>query len=107
MRGVPSGRCQRPCASGAEPAADADSSRLGGEVEGGFFALAEEVGCAIVGFYWQRGYGIFSVSVSHLDRLVKYIEGQREHHRATTFQDEYRVFLKKYKIAWDERYVWD
>jgi putative transposase len=45
----------------------------------------------LAGFYWQRGYGVFSVSASHLDALVKYIEGQREHHRVKTFQDEYRV----------------
>lgn len=61
----------------------------------------------LAGFYWQRGYGVFSVSASHLDALVKYIDGQREHHRVKTFQDEYREFLKKYQIEWDERYVWD
>ncbi len=61
----------------------------------------------LAGFYWQRGYGMFSVSASGLDDLVKYIDGQREHHRVRTFQDEYREFLRRYKIEWDERYVWD
>jgi putative transposase len=61
----------------------------------------------LAGFYWQRGYGVFSVSASHLDALIKYIDSQRAHHRVKTFQDEYREFLKKYQIEWDERYVWD
>ncbi|PHQ31717.1 IS200/IS605 family transposase [Rhodopirellula bahusiensis] len=58
-------------------------------------------------FYWQRGYGIFSVSSTHRDSVVAYIENQEEHHRATTFQEEYRDFLKRYGIAFDERYVWE
>ena len=58
-------------------------------------------------FHWQRGYGAFSVSQSHLDQVVRYIERQEEHHRRTTFQDEYRAFLKKYDVDYDERYVWD
>jgi hypothetical protein len=40
--------------------------------------------------------------------LVKnYITNQKEHHSKKTFQDEYKVFLKKYDVAYDERYVWD
>jgi len=58
-------------------------------------------------FHWQRGYGAFSVSQSHLDEVTRYIERQEEHHRRVTFQDEYRLFLKKYRIDFDERYVWD
>ncbi len=58
-------------------------------------------------FHWQNGYGAFSVSQSNLDRVIRYIETQEQHHRKVTFQDEYREFLKKYKIEYDERYVWD
>jgi len=58
-------------------------------------------------FHWQNGYGAFSVSRSHLDRVYRYIEGQEHHHRRITFKDEYRSFLKKYGIEYDERYVWD
>jgi len=58
-------------------------------------------------FYWQAGYGAFSVSASNEDRVVEYIRRQEEHHAATTFQDEFRKFLKKHRIEWDERYVWD
>jgi len=58
-------------------------------------------------FHWQNGYGAFSVSHSHLSKVVAYIERQEEHHRRLTFQDEFRGFLKKYKVDYDERYVWD
>lgn len=58
-------------------------------------------------FHWQSGYGAFSISPSHRTMLESYISGQREHHRTTTFQEEYRQLLKKYGIVFDERYVWD
>jgi REP element-mobilizing transposase RayT len=59
------------------------------------------------GFAWQRGYGVFSVGPSDLEALLQYIDEQEEHHRTRTFQDEYRAFLKKYSVEYDERYVWD
>jgi putative transposase len=59
------------------------------------------------GFHWQSGYGAFSIRPSHRGELEAYITSQREHHRKTTFQEEYRRLLKKYGIAFDERYVWD
>jgi putative transposase len=58
-------------------------------------------------FAWQNGYGAFSVGQSQLVTLRQYIAGQREHHRAKTFQDEFREFLRRYQIQYDERYVWD
>jgi REP element-mobilizing transposase RayT len=58
-------------------------------------------------FYWQAGYGAFSVSQSNLEEVIRYIENQEEHHRRVTFQDEYRAFLNAYGIDYDERYVWD
>jgi REP element-mobilizing transposase RayT len=58
-------------------------------------------------FSWQRGYGAFSVGPSDLEALRAYIDNQEEHHRTRTFQDEYRAFLTKYGIEFDERYVWD
>lgn len=58
-------------------------------------------------FAWQSGYGIFSVSSSNLDAVTRYIADQEKHHRKTTFQEEYRAFLKRHGVAWDERYVWD
>jgi REP element-mobilizing transposase RayT len=58
-------------------------------------------------FSWQRGYACFSVGPSDLDSLRAYIEAQEEHHRTRTFQDEFRLFLKKYGVKYDESYVWD
>jgi REP element-mobilizing transposase RayT len=58
-------------------------------------------------FAWQNGYGIFSVGFSQIDDVRKYIAGQEEHHRKTSFQDEFRQLLRRYQIAFDERYVWD
>ena len=58
-------------------------------------------------FALQNGYGIFSVSQSSVDTVKRYIETQEGHHRKRTFQDEYRIFLKKYEVPYDERYVWD
>ncbi len=62
---------------------------------------------ALAAFAWQRGYGAFSVSPSDLNPLLHYIDTQEDHHKTRTFQDEYRAFLKKYGIEYDERYVWD
>jgi len=58
-------------------------------------------------FSWQRGYGCFSVGPKDLDALCAYIDDQEEHHRTRTFQDEFRMFLKKYGVEYDEAYVWD
>ena len=61
----------------------------------------------LAAFAWQRGYGCFSVSPTKLGALRAYIDGQAEHHRERTFQEEFRMFLKKYKVEYDEAYVWD
>ncbi len=58
-------------------------------------------------FYWQDGYGAFSVKPSETDVVVNYIKNQHAHHSKKTFQEEYRLFLNKYKVAYNEKYVWD
>lgn len=58
-------------------------------------------------FYWQRGYGMFSVSPKDRDEAEQYVRRQEEHHRRRTFQDEYRAMLIRYGIEFDEQYVWD
>jgi putative transposase len=58
-------------------------------------------------FYWQTGYGAFSVSPSQEDTVARYIENQERNHRKRTFQDEFREFLRTHRIEWDEKYVWD
>jgi putative transposase len=62
---------------------------------------------ALSGFAWQRGYGCFSVSPGKIPELCEYIEGQEEHHRTRSFQEEFRNLLTKYGVAFDEAYVWD
>ncbi len=58
-------------------------------------------------FYWQDGYGAFSVNPAEVDVVIRYIANQEKHHRKKSFQDEYRFYLKKYGVAYDECYVWD
>ena len=58
-------------------------------------------------FYWQRGYGAFSVSQSNLEAVKIYIENQQKHHQRQSFQDELRKFFTQYGITYKEEYVWD
>jgi REP element-mobilizing transposase RayT len=58
-------------------------------------------------FHWQDGYGLFSISPSHVEPLRKYIMNQVEHHKTETFQEEFMRLLKKNNIEYDERYLWD
>jgi len=58
-------------------------------------------------FSWQNGYGAFSVSGSQKDSIIRYIAGQKEHHRNIPFKEELLAFLKKYNVEYDERYLWD
>ena len=58
-------------------------------------------------FYWQGGYGAFSVSQSKVEAVRKYIQNQEEHHRTVSFQDELRELFRLHEIEFDERYVWD
>ena len=58
-------------------------------------------------FYWQNGYGAFSVSPTDVERVRKYIANQEEHHRHESFQDEFRRLCSEYGVLLDERYAWD
>jgi REP element-mobilizing transposase RayT len=58
-------------------------------------------------FYWQDGYGAFTVSPYEVGKISRYIENQHEHHRKKTFKEEYLEFLKKNEAEYDERYLWD
>jgi putative transposase len=58
-------------------------------------------------FGWQEGYGAFSVSESQVPVLTNYIRSQEEHHHKQTFQEEYVALLRKHRIEYDERYLWD
>lgn len=58
-------------------------------------------------FYWQDGYGAFSVNPRDIAIVKTYIKNQHEHHKNQTFQEEYRLYLEKNTIEYDERYIWD
>ena len=64
-------------------------------------------GSEFANFHWQSGYGAFSIGQSQVSSLKRYIHNQKRHHQRVTFQEEYRKFLKRYQIEYDERYVWD
>jgi REP element-mobilizing transposase RayT len=64
-------------------------------------------GATFAAFQWQGGYGAFSIGGSGVEELRRYIADQKEHHRHRTFQEEFRAFLAKYQVEYDERYVWD
>jgi len=58
-------------------------------------------------FYWQRGYGAFSIGQSQVPAVSRYIRDQKEHHKSQTYQDEFRSLCAKYEVNIDERYCWD
>ncbi|MBX7256590.1 MAG: IS200/IS605 family transposase [Candidatus Hydrogenedentes bacterium] len=58
-------------------------------------------------FFWQRGYGAFSVSESNGPAVQRYINSQMAHHRKMDFQEEFRALLRRHRIEFDERYIWD
>jgi len=58
-------------------------------------------------FFWQDGYGAFSVNPHEVDIVVQYIKNQHEHHKKKGFKEEYIAFLEKYNIEYTEAYVWD
>lgn len=59
------------------------------------------------GFSWQRGYGVFSVSPSSLERVTHYIAHQKEHHAHLSMEDEYTQLLELAHIPYDPQYLWD
>ena len=67
----------------------------------------KEQGPDLADFRWQAGYGVFSISPSHVDPLTRYIANQEEHHSEESYQDEFRRLCRIYGIEIDERYVWD
>lgn len=64
-------------------------------------------GGGLKNFQWQSGYGAFSIGQSNVASLKNYIAGQKEHHRHKSFEEEYRNFLQKYGVAYDEKHLWD
>lgn len=77
------------------------------EIKKGSSKWMKKQGPVYQNFYWQDGYGTFSVTPSRLDSVIYYIENQDTHHQKITFQDECRGIYQKYNMPYDERYVWD
>ena len=103
----PRRRGGRSCASARAVWPDDHAGGVGEGIETGFKHLAEkEQGRDFTDFEWQGGYADFSVCQSNLEQVRRYIAGQEEHHRKVSFQDEFREFLKRYAVEFDERYVW-
>jgi putative transposase len=69
--------------------------------------FVKTLGASFSDFYWQRGYGMFSVGPAHRQEAEDYVRHQAQHHRAKTLQEEFRAFLERYEVEYDERYVWD
>ena len=82
-----------------------DVSELIGDVKRDSSSWMKKQGFA--GFYWQRGYGAFSIGESQVPAVTRYILNQKEHHKKQTFQDEFRELCRKYGVEIDERYCWD
>lgn len=58
-------------------------------------------------FNWQEGYGVFSYSHSHIDKVIKYIINQEEHHKKTKFREEYTGLLRKFDINYEDKYLFE
>jgi len=82
-------------------------SKLIEETKKGSSKWIKSKGLIYKDFAWQNGYGAFSIGQSNYAALRHYIQNQEEHHKKVSTQDEFRIFLNKYKIEYDERYVWD
>ena len=67
--------------------------------------MREECGMAV--FEWQEGYGAFSIGWAQMETTLAYIARQQEHHRKRDFQAEFLAFLKKHRIEYDPRYIFN
>ena len=74
-------------------------------IKGGSSHWMKETFPKVTGFAWQDGYGAFTVSPSQLDAVREYIRNQEEHHRTKSFAEEYRAFLERHQVEFDERFL--
>ena len=80
-------------------------SDLLGRLKGSSSKRLKEKGLSDFG--WQNGYGAFSVSESNVESVTAYILNQAEHHKKFSYQEEIREIMKRHRVAFDERYIWD
>ncbi|KMQ49864.1 transposase [Chitinispirillum alkaliphilum] len=80
-------------------------SELAGTIKKSSSSYINDRGWFYGKFSWQNGYGAFTYSRSHLERVYRYIQNQGEHHKKITFRDEYITLLEKFEIEYDEKYL--
>ena len=84
---------------------DSELSKLVGEIKTGASNFINRHRWINGRFNWQEGFGAFSYSRSQLSDVVRYIQNQQRHHQKRSFRDEYLSLLKKFKVSYDERYI--
>jgi putative transposase len=57
-------------------------------------------------FGWQDGYGAFTIGQSQVEALQQYIARQKERHKKQSLEEELVMLLKRYRVPYDERYIW-
>ena len=77
------------------------------EIKSGSSGWVHDTYADLKDFWWQTGYGAFSVSHSGIDAVKTYILSQKERHKEQSFQDELRALFRKHDIPYDEKYLWD
>jgi ABC-type uncharacterized transport system fused permease/ATPase subunit len=58
-------------------------------------------------FEWQKGYGAFTNSHSQIDKEIKYILSQEEHHKKKKFKEEYQEMLENCEVIFSNEYLFD
>jgi REP element-mobilizing transposase RayT len=84
-----------------------DVAKLVGDIKSNSSRWIKSIDPGSYNFAWQKGYAAYSVGQMEFDRVAKYIQNQKEHHKTSSFKEEYIKFLQYYKIEYDEKYVWD
>ncbi|MFD0931615.1 IS200/IS605 family transposase [Psychroflexus salinarum] len=86
---------------------DISPSKLMEQVKSGSSKWVNEKRFVAGQFNWQKGFGAFTYSKSHIDRVVKYVLNQPQHHKKQSFKDEYLLLLEKFDVDYDTRYVFE
>ena len=74
-------------------------------IKAGSSKWLRETFATMTGFAWQEGYGAFSIGTAEVDDTLRYIANQAVHHRTRSFEEEYRAFLQRHGIVFDDRYT--
>lgn len=75
------------------------------EIKSAASRFINESGLLPVRFEWQRGYGAFAYQKRMVPTLISYVRGQKEHHKRTTFLEEYRALLIEEEVEFEDRYI--